>query len=69
MFYKTQVGAWIGDIFTSIIHTCYLGKINPMDYLIKLQEYESQMKQHPEQWMPWNYQKTVAQIESQIINV
>lgn len=69
MFYKSQVGAWIGDIFTSIIHTCYLDKINPMDYLIKLQEYESQMKQYPEKWMPWNYQKTLAQIESQIITV
>jgi len=69
LFYKTQVGAWIGDIFTSIIHTCSMAKINPMDYFIKLQEYEDKMKQNPEQWMPWNYQETVAQIESQTITL
>jgi len=67
MFYKNQVGAWIGDIFMSIIHTCSLARINPMDYMIKLQEYKSRIKQEPEKWMPWNYQETVAQIESQAI--
>jgi transposase len=69
MFYKNQVGAWIGDLFMSIIHTCYLAKINPMDYMIKLQEYDSMMRQDPEKWMPWNYQETIAQIESQTIVV
>ena len=69
MFYKNEVGAWIGDIFTSIIHTCYLCKVNAMDYLIKLQEYESHMKNDPEKWMPWNYQKPVEQIESMTITI
>ena len=64
MFYKNQVGAWIGDIFMSIIHTCSLARINPIDYMIKLQEYKSWMQLNPEKWMPWNYQETVPQIES-----
>ena len=68
MFYKNQVGAWIGDIFMSIIHTCSLARINPIDYMIKLQEYKSGMKLDPEKWLPWNYQGTVAQIESQAVN-
>jgi hypothetical protein len=68
MFYKNQVGAWIGDLFMSIIHTCSLARINPMDYIIKLQEYKSWMKLDPEKWMPWNYRETVAQIESQALN-
>ncbi len=69
MFYKNEVGAWIGDIFTSIIHTCYLGKINVMDYLIKLQKYESHMKNHPQKWMPWNYLQTIEQIEGMTITI
>ncbi len=69
MFYKNEVGAWIGDMFTSIIHTCYLIKVNAMDYLIKLQEYESYMKNDPEKWMPWNYQETIEQIECQTITL
>lgn len=48
MFYRNEVGAWVGDMFTSIIHTCYLGKVNTMDYLIKLQKYELHMKSDPE---------------------
>lgn len=68
MFYKNQVGAWIGDLFMSIIHTCSLARINPMDYMIRLQEYKSWMKLDPEKWMPWNYRETVAQIESQALN-
>ena len=63
MFYKNEVGAWIGDLFMAIIHTCSLNKINPMDYLVALQKYEEHMKQNPEQWMPWNYQETVSKID------
>lgn len=67
MFYKNEHGAYVGDMFMSIIHTCYLMKINPMDYLIKLQEYESHLRDEPEKWMPWNYIDTIAQIESNTI--
>jgi len=69
MFYRNEVGAWVGDMFTSIIHTCYLGKVNAMDYLIKLQKYELHMKSEPEKWMPWNYLETVEQIEALTISL
>ena len=32
LFYKTLHGAYVGDLFMSIIHTCRLSKINPFDY-------------------------------------
>ncbi|GAH74487.1 unnamed protein product, partial [marine sediment metagenome] len=32
LFYKTEHGAYIGDIYTSIIHTCNLSGVNPFDY-------------------------------------
>ncbi|MBF0235659.1 MAG: IS66 family transposase, partial [Desulfamplus sp.] len=32
LFYKTEHGAYIGDMLMSLIHTCALSKINPFDY-------------------------------------
>jgi len=55
MFYKTQHGAMVGDLFMSLIHTCNLAKVNPFDYLTALQEHSSDLVKHPDKWMPWNY--------------
>jgi len=55
LFYKTQHGAEVGDLFMSLIHTCNLAKVNPFDYLIALQEHSSDLVKHPDKWMPWNY--------------
>ncbi len=60
MFYKTQHGAYIGDLFMSLIHTCHLSKINPFDYLVSLQKYSSEVFNNPAAWLPWNYQKTIT---------
>ncbi|MDA3787571.1 MAG: transposase [Desulfobacula sp.] len=60
MFYKTQHGANIGDIFMSLIHTCNLMKINPFKYLVALQKNSSALFKDPSQWMPWNYESAMA---------
>ena len=41
LFYKTETGAYVGDLFMSIIHTCSLCKANPFLYLKALQENSS----------------------------
>jgi len=56
LFFRTEHGAFIGDLFMSLIHTCNLGNINPFDYLVALQEHSSQVHKDPGNWMPWNYQ-------------
>ena len=33
LFYKTQNGARVGDLFMSLIYTCQLNEANPFDYL------------------------------------
>jgi hypothetical protein len=38
MFYKTLNGAWVGDLYMSLIHSCYLAGANPFDYLTELQQ-------------------------------
>lgn len=37
LFYRTEFGALIGDIISSIIKTCLVSKINPYDYLVWVQ--------------------------------
>jgi len=56
LFYKTEFGAYIGDIFMSIIQTCRLGKVNPFNYITAILTNKKNVFQHPDHWMPWNYQ-------------
>jgi transposase len=56
LFFKTEHGAFIGDIFMSLIHTCNLGSVNPFEYLVALQKHSSEVFKNPGNWMPWNYQ-------------
>ena len=62
LFYKTEHGAYIGDLFMSLIHTCNLCKVNPFDYLKTLQQHSSELFRNPDQWMPWNYEKAINHI-------
>ena len=55
LFYRTLHGAYIGDIFMSIIHTCRLSKVNPFDYLVALQRHTHEVFKNPEEWLPRNY--------------
>ena len=58
-FYKTRRGAHVGDIFMSLIYTAELNGANPFDYLTALQKHEEELRHHPQDWMPWNYQATL----------
>ncbi len=55
LFYKTERGAYIGDLFMSLIHTCNLNDVNPFDYLKELQKNSLEVFKNPSSWMPWNY--------------
>ncbi len=68
LFYKTENGARVGDLFMSLIHTCELNEANPFDYLTELQRHAAELSKNPWQWMPWNYrqtlERTVATVDS-----
>ena len=55
LFYKTRRGAYVGDLFMSLIHTCQLCDADPFDYLTQLQEQAEKVAGDPAAWMPWNY--------------
>jgi len=67
LFYKTQNGAHVGDLFMSLIHTCQLCDANPFDYLTALQQHGEELSRRPEHWMPWNYHNacTGASLDSE----
>jgi transposase len=58
-FYKTANGAWVGDLFMSLIQTCELNQVNPFAYLSALHEHADALPAHPDAWMPWTYQDTL----------
>jgi transposase len=61
LFYKTENGAEVGDLFMSLIHTCELNDANPFDYLTGLQRHAAELAEKPAAWMPWNYRPTLQQ--------
>ena len=64
MFYKTPNGAWVGDLYMSLIHTCELNGVNPFHYLTELQKHSSELEKKPADWMPWNYCNTLSHLQS-----
>jgi len=60
LFFKTQHGAYIGDLFMSLIHTCTLNRVNPFHYLVALQKHSSELFKNPTRWLPWNYQQAAT---------
>ena len=62
LFYRTQHGADVGDLFTSLIHTCDLNQVNSFDYLTELQRHAAKLAANPAEWMPWNYRDTLKRL-------
>ena len=59
LFYKTENGAEVGDLFMSLIHTCELNGANAFDYLTELQRHAEELVKNPGAWTPWSYRNTL----------
>ena len=62
LFYRSQRGAHVGDVFMTLIHTAELHRENPFAYLTALQRNFKAVAEKPAQWMPWNYKTTLANL-------
>ncbi len=62
LFFRTEHGAYIGDLFMSLIHTCTLNHVNPFHYLTTLQRHSSELFKNPKHWLPWNYQQALTNL-------
>jgi transposase len=64
LFFLSQNGADVSDLFMSLIYTCELNKVNPFDYLNELERHAEAMAADPAAWMPWNYRETLEGVAS-----
>lgn len=55
LFFKTERGALVGDMFMSLIHTCRLNDVNAFEYFRAIAQHAAQVAAAPKQWLPWNY--------------
>ncbi len=55
LFFKSERGAAVADMFMSLIYTCEQSGTSPFDYLRALQDHTEQVKANPSEWMPWNF--------------
>lgn len=62
LFFKTENGALVADVFMSLIHTAELCGVNPFDYLTELLRHARYVSDDADRWMPWQYRQTIASI-------
>jgi len=55
LFFKTQNGADVSDVLTSILATCHEAQVNAFDYPQSVQRNQLAVRTAPAQWLPWNY--------------
>ncbi len=60
LFYKTENGARVGDVYMSLIATCQLAGVNPFEYLTEILRHAERVRASPGEWLPWNYRSTLA---------
>jgi hypothetical protein len=65
LFYRSQRGAHVGDVYMTLIHTAKLHRKNPFHYLTALQRNYKAVADKPANWMPWNYEHTLADLKAE----
>jgi hypothetical protein len=57
LFFKTQNGANVGDVFMSLIHTAQLAGVNPLKYLTWVFKNVKTLQSNPSDFLPWRYRE------------
>jgi transposase len=65
LFYRTQHGASVGDMFTSLIHTAELHGQSPFDYMTEVLRHAKATADSPHDWLPWTYLATLARLRDE----
>jgi hypothetical protein len=59
LFYKTQNGARVGDLYMSLIATAKQAGVDPFNYLTELLRHPAEVAASPSDWLPWTYRDTL----------
>jgi transposase len=62
LFYLSKNGAVVGDIYTALIVTTQLHRRDPFRYLTALFTNYKAVAAAPADWLPWNYEDTLARL-------
>lgn len=62
LFYRSQRGAEVGDIYMTLIYTAELHEVNPSHYLDALMTHDTAVAEDPAAWLPWNYLDALARL-------
>jgi transposase len=60
IFYRSQRGATVGDVYMSLIHTTELDGGDAFHYLTELMRHPKAVADNPGDWLPWSYRQTLA---------
>ncbi len=60
LHYRTVRGAAVGDLFMSLLQTCFANGADPFDYLLTAARNADAVKLEPGRWMPWNYKEALV---------
>ncbi|MEI7488007.1 MAG: IS66 family transposase [Chryseobacterium sp.] len=55
LFYKTELGALIGDIICSFLKTCEAANVNSFDYFVWVMKNKNLIKVSPDKFLPWEF--------------
>ena len=62
LFYRSERGARVGDIYMTLIHTAELHRQNPVHYVTALFRHHKEVAVAPAEWLPWNYKNALARL-------
>ena len=54
-FFKTENGAQVSDIITSMLAICLESNVDALAYLVAVRRNQLAVRAAPQNWMPWNY--------------
>lgn len=60
LFFLTQRGAEVADVYMTLIYTAQLQGENPFEYLTALLRHSRATASSPADWLPWTFRKTLA---------
>lgn len=60
LFYRSERGADVGDLYMTLIHTAQMHGENAFEYLTALLRNASDVADQPAAWLPWNFRATLT---------
>lgn len=66
LFYRSQRGAVVGDLFMTLIETTVENDENPFEYLTALQRHSKEVAERPSDWLPWTFRSTLARLDGSV---